>query len=444
MATDKSLYDLLNAYDEPGVAVVSAAKSAPASTTDILIAPPNLPNAPAPGESQRVPTPHNRGSAESEPPVAPNAAAVSRVLAQTALHEEQGAAADQTDQVIHVDLSALRIDPHQPRQYFPNDLRAKVGAGQMSPSAAVMELLQRAGQNNIEALGYVGSVQALAKSIGNLRLQIPIKALPEVLDEQLIYRIVDGERRYWALIYLSGLSDNQRVGIWVPEEVPIIISDVVADSSDEVSRIQWAVNFEREEVPSVDFAEMVWGIREAFVSRLKLDPTLNDELTIDVTKDMSLPEVANMLAQREIERLTGRALARTQLYGYLKVGEKLSQDARALARAHGVSLNKLKGICVLPLDRQVEQMRQMIAQEKGLVQFLTKLEIQPDGAGRPTVLKRSANLCANLMDGLRRLDDKRLSSTTPEEMQTLLAQLEQTVAEIKRTMQSVQKRLKHV
>jgi hypothetical protein len=348
----------------------------------------------------------------------------------------------QPEGLIQVELESLQIDLQQPRQYFPNDLRVKVAQGQLMPQEAITELMARTANGDEEALGYVANIRDLAKSIGDVQLQYPLIVRREGEGNSITYPIIDGERRYWAIWYLRGLSDVQSLGVWIPETIPVIVTTVAFTApEDDIKRIQWAVNLHREDVPPIDTAEAIWSIRESFIARLKLDPTLAGEIPQTQSQALSLMDTANELTQREMERLTGRPISRAHLYRMLTVGEKLGHPARVLARAHGVSLNKLKGVAILPLDKQVEQLRHLIAIERGFPQ-MKSVRDKTDGPGRPTVFQRNMNLCDSLVEGLRRLDDTRLAKATPEDMQTLLAQLDQTATELKRIMQVVQKRLK--
>ena len=77
--------------------------------------------------------------------------------------------------VIAVPLDLLVIDPHQPRQYLPADLRAHAARHEQSAQNVMAALIERAASNDVEATGYLDSLAPLARSIAAVGLLQPIR-----------------------------------------------------------------------------------------------------------------------------------------------------------------------------------------------------------------------------------------------------------------------------
>ncbi|NJM41423.1 MAG: ParB N-terminal domain-containing protein [Anaerolineae bacterium] len=141
-------------------------------------------------------------------------------------------------------LARIRTDLAQPRKYLPDDLRQKFARGQATAQATLTTLRERAAQGDDEAHAYTDSIQLLANSIAANGLQNPIRLLPE----RETYTLVQGERRFWACVWLGH------------ETIAAILVNTQANpipAADALQRTRWAENVEREPVSAVDLADAI-------------------------------------------------------------------------------------------------------------------------------------------------------------------------------------------
>ena len=375
---------------------------------------------------------HNYGKqllAEFDPPAKPNTLPIPAPLSPT-----------KTQAILDLPLTSLRIDPHQPRQFLPEALRRQLTHASHSASEVLMQLMSSAAQGDLAAIGYVESIRGLASSIQTLELQQPIIVTPAQALGQ--YHILDGERRYWATLYLAlqQVQPGEAAATYLQHAtIPAIVNAKIV-SADDVTRVQWATNLQREEIPAIDFAEAAAHVHADFIARLDADPRPHLEALRTNYERSSPKEVAYSLTEREVQRLTGRPLARRSLYLYLALAEKLCPQAKALARAHRISVNRLEGIVRLRPDDQVATILKWIQPTYEETNVTTPTQkAPPKSQGRPTGLQRGINLCVTLSQVLDGLSDKHLLRNTPEEHQALLDELTRISKHIDQARQRCQR-----
>ncbi len=332
--------------------------------------------------------------------------------------------------LLNLPLSLIRTDPHQPRRYLPDDLRERFQAGQADASATLRALLARVGADDPEAAGYLASLRDLAASIAAVGLQHPLRVSQETTHENggAVFRIVDGERRFWALVLLD-LEAPQAA----ERQAPAILHDPAA-SADDIQRAQWAANLCREDIAAIDVARAVWRIREDYFARLAVDPAsclaalgsaAAGAASGAALQSMSRNDMAVALTRAEAARLTGRAWAERTLYAYLAVADKVQPQAAALARAYGLSLRQLQGLANLREEDQVRAILRAVGKADGVAPAVSNR-----GAGRPTALQRGIHACIALVGVLQQLTERNLARTSPDDRQSLLAELEQAAAQV--------------
>ena len=336
-------------------------------------------------------------------------------------------------------LEQVRIDPSQPRQYLPAQFRQRAAEGGAQALAIMNELIRRAElEDDLEAKGYLDGIQSLATSISTVGLQQPVRVTSEhnKMGEP-VYRIVDGERRYWAMLYRSLQTDPERA---LAGQIAVILSDAV-NSADDIQRAQWAANLYHEAISVVDYADAVWRIREDFLARLDSERTRYLSELGPSAETMSLSDAAIQLTINEMTRLTGRILQRRNLYRYLAVAEKLSPPAKALARAHNLGLRTLLTLSRWQDDKQVEAITAMIqAGDDDGDESKTEGNSSPKlgHGGRPSSLRRSINGCITLISVLQQLSEQNLTKNTSDDLSALSSELERAATEVARARQLLQ------
>jgi ParB-like chromosome segregation protein Spo0J len=325
--------------------------------------------------------------------------------------------------IVRLPLAALRIDPHQPRNYLPHDLRAEL-VHHGDARKTLQTLITRVANNDWVAAGTLEGIRVLARSIADVGLQQPIRVSA---DKAGTYRIVDGERRFWAHVFLQVTSDEARY-----DAINAIVHDPQA-TGDDIQRTQWAANLCREDIPAVDFAETVCQIREQYLSNLACDrKRYAAELGVD-SEGMTTPELAFALTQREVARLTGRSLSERHIYTHLAIAERLKPQAKALARAYRIGLRPLSGITRLPEPEQVRLIKEMAGIHEPAAP--KRDETPASRPGRPTSLQRGIHACIGLKDALQKLTERNLSRQSPADVRALLVELESAATQIEHAQQ---------
>lgn len=305
--------------------------------------------------------------------------------------------------------------------------------GECNAVEAIIELTKLAESGNLEMQGYFESIRALSQSIRDVGLQQPLRVLHEPQrDGGVVFRLVDGERRFWAFVYQLCANNDKPLGpVSNTIKVPTLLHNAHA-SAEEIQRAQWAANLYHESVCAVDYAEMIWAMREAFfarldtVQRVALVAQLGDPAAID---GLSANDLAIELTSREIAKLTGKTLKRRMLYHYLSMAEHLSPEAKALGRAFNISLRQLISLMRMSPSKQLEMLTQVIQAERGIASAKTD---NGGGTGRPSSVQRGINGCISLNEVLQQLSDKGLSRSPRENIEALLNELARMATEVER------------
>ena len=149
------------------------------------------------------------------------------------------------NRIIDVPLGMLHIDARQPRQFLPAGLRAQVLRNERSAIEVMAQLITQAESGSLEMQGYIESLAALAQSITEVGLQQPLRVSQERRnDGRTRFVLVDGERRFWALIYricTEPTDNDSREQQLTSIKVPALLHDEHA-SADDIQRAQWAAN----------------------------------------------------------------------------------------------------------------------------------------------------------------------------------------------------------
>lgn len=161
----------------------------------------------------------------------------------------------------HID--SILPDPNQPRALLPEAIAAQVNNGQLSPQKAIAEWTQvasAAGEGSPEA-HLLGKVQELAEAIATHGLINPISIYPRHDDDpvDIEYRIVTGERRWWAHVYLAAngryiQEGNERCS-------PTQIKATLTPEGAGIRAHQLVENWFREDISIVEKAYGLWALR---------------------------------------------------------------------------------------------------------------------------------------------------------------------------------------
>ena len=346
------------------------------------------------------------------------------------------------NRIIDIPLGMLHIDAHQPRQFLPTTFRAQVLRNERSAINVMAQLITQAESGSLEMQGYIESLAALAQSISAVGLQQPLRVSQERRnDGRTRFILVDGERRFWAMIYricTETAGNDSREQQLAAIKVPALLHDEHA-SADDIQRAQWAANLCHEAICAVDYAEVIWGIRENYFARL--DTQQRDALIAQlgqITQGLSPSDIAIELTAREIARLTGKVIKRRMLYHYLSIADKLCPEARDLARAYSVSLRQLMVLTRMTPQKQIELLTQTIHTEHGGGVSATSAD---GGTGRPSSVQRGINGCITLVSVLQQLSDKSLSRNSRQDKEELLAELSHAAGEVERARRYLQTHL---
>lgn len=165
----------------------------------------------------------------------------------------------------HYHIEAMLPDPHQPRALLPEALAMQVTSGQMPPQQAVLaweQMAEEAGPNAPVAY-LLGKMQELAESIATHGLINPITIHPCADDDpaadDIEYRIVTGERRWWAHVYLAAKGRAIQEG---NEQVsPLQIKATLTPEGAKIRAHQLVENWFREDISVVEKAYGLWALR---------------------------------------------------------------------------------------------------------------------------------------------------------------------------------------
>jgi len=275
-----------------------------------------------------------------------------------------------TDKTIYeVDLNRISPDPNQPRFLLPSDLREKINTGGLKPVDAIHELLSRAKHGSTLAKLVLGTdgesndidderdeekgLFALAASIKDVGLRQPINvytiSVPGHPGETL-YRIGEGERRYWAhhLLNIQGETEYARIRC-VIEEMPT--------DEDLVRRRQQAENAARQDLSAIARARAIEQIRDRL--RISLGTRVPDQTTIKLPSQRELDEAVG----QEVKVFAGRAIGGRMVRNYLRL-LTLVPEIRDLAEAASLTEKQLRPVMRLSSDDDRKAMVEQIINQK--------------------------------------------------------------------------------
>ena len=334
-------------------------------------------------------------------------------------------------QLFHVRLDDLRIDPAQPRQYLPPDLREQLATGQYDPRSTLKQLADRVAQGEAEASAYQHSVEELGESIASVGLLQPllVRSDPDTPSRHII---VDGERRFWALHWLTSTGRRND-----DDTVPVL--GVTAGTTAHTLRcIQWSVNAQREAVPVVDFAELVSTVYDAAVSLAENDrraACAEIGLAWDEHWNSNPRALATRLASARIAELTGQRLADSSLARYVYVAIKLAPQVKQMARAHRFGLNQLLQLARFGGEQQIERAVSLATPDAPNSASLKTSAAGPDTRAPSNLLR----LMARVHAAARPPALTHLARLKPDERRQLLDSVRQTessLAQIRQQLES--------
>jgi hypothetical protein len=266
----------------------------------------------------------------------------------------------------------------------------------------------------------VKQLRELADNIGEVGLQYPPKVTTvRAKDGTVKYQIVDGERRFWAwLLLLAAADESERV---YRESIPAMVEDDRA-SPEDILRSQWGTNLYRERVPVVDIADYVLAIRDAYASRLQLNPQpWLSSLGADA-EAMSVPLAILTLTGREIAATMGKRMSRSTLFRYVAIAEKMRADAKAIARVRQFGLRQCEWLSRLSPAQQLDAARRMKpTDDEGESESVEADEVgrARTGAGRPRLLDGRITLLVRVAGELSRDKETQFNIADPTKLQEL-------------------------
>jgi len=267
--------------------------------------------------------------------------------------------------VYEINLERITPDPTQPRHLLPHDLRVAVHNKTVSPAEAMRELLNRAKTRDMVALLILGGnhdepvseedllaedtgLFALANSIREIGLRQPLNVY-QVDDPtqavQIVYRIGEGERRFWAhhLLVQQGYEQFKTVRC---------IIDTLPDDEDVINQRQEAENAARVDLPSIARSRSIQRI----LTRLEA------HLRGEENNEISQRELQVAVGQK-VKSFTGRIIGDRMVRNYLSL-LNLSPEAQDLAESAQLSEKQLRPIMRLPTEAErLALIRQMIEEK---------------------------------------------------------------------------------
>lgn len=271
----------------------------------------------------------------------------------------EGASADAASYALtRLPLHSLRIDPRQPRQYLPADLRAQAASGKFAAPAILAELERRAAAGDLEAGQYLKDIDELAESLRADGLIYPLKV--EVLDAPDApgtARILDGERRYWACVRRGMQGEALPFEL---AEVDVLVREAGLDER-ATRRLQWQANSQRRGMPVMALAEAVAQIHGELAAALQANraEALARFGMAGEAKGRDRTLLVKMTAI-EVRSRTGRSLSERMVYRLLMFVNRLTQEARALAKAADLDYRALEAISSAPSERQLATIQSVV------------------------------------------------------------------------------------
>jgi hypothetical protein len=320
-----------------------------------------------------------------------------------------------------IPVDQILIDPHQPRRTLPDDLRDACAQGRLSPREALFELCRRAQTRDALISLRVKQLHDLADNIREVGLEYPPKVTKvRAKDGTTKYRLVDGERRFWAwLLLLASADEAERM---YRESMPAMVEDDGA-SAEHILRSQWAINLHRERVPVADIADYVLSVRDTYASRLQLNPqpwivSLGAE-----GADMTVPIAILALTGREVAATMGKRMSRSTLFRYIAIAEKMRADTKAIARVRQFGLRQCEWLSRLSPAQQMEAARHMRSVDEESDTESPEADdgkrVRSSGAGRPRLLDGRITLLVRVAGELAREKEINLRKADPVKLQEL-------------------------
>ena len=353
-----------------------------------------------------------------------------RSTTSNAVAKSQAPNTSVANQALYLRLGDIGLDIRQPRRWMSLDLRTKVAAGQCNHAEAMHELLKRASQNNLEAIGYVSTIRLLAEDIAEVGLRAPIKVMLTPGGTPCRYTLLHGERRMWACLYLAA-TQNLTLQATKATTIEAIVDAEAGDMSpDEIRRLQWSENLQREDVPLIDFACEAGQVYEAMYAHADLKRSEALASLGWQEDEQATSRIALMLAEQEIKRATGRAVQGRTILLYTSFAEKIGELAKALARAYHLGKRDLNQLTRLTGDAQLALAQKIVSSITNISNAAEK--VQPntspttDAGGRPDRAQHFINLLARIPERVNKTTDRQLAQLEPEQLQTMLLAAVQT------------------
>lgn len=322
--------------------------------------------------------------------------------------------------ITHIPLDRIVINVRQPRRYLPADLRHNFADGNQTAEASLRELCERAGAGDVEAQGYLVSLTELANSIADIGLEQPIKVIASLRGGQQVYEIKDGERRFWAHVLLA-----QQDPTAPPILAAMIEPEAEGASSDDLLKIQWQVNVQREDIPVIDFAVFVRDQYRAAFDHVAADrDAAIAQLELSDAQGWRDSEIAIALTVRAVRKQTSKRLGRRTVFLLVQIADKLSDPAKALARAHGLSLRDLARLAKVSPEQQQQFGTALASQTLALRVGSEATTVESPAKkkrGRPTLAQRELNLCRRLAEHLTQRNPKQLMRLGAPDLQMILS-----------------------
>ena len=184
--------------------------------------------------------------------------------------EAQTRLQQQKDQITYIEISQLRPDPDQPRRLIPPDLAQAVAANKMTPLAVIaawQERVQAAEAGKVVTedirLNNWHELTRLADSIAQHGLINPVtvQPWPEAGPAKgTAYRIVTGERRYWAHVLLAAQGRSIQAADGQSQD-PNEIKALISPEGISIRAHQLIENVQREDINAIEKAEGLWALR---------------------------------------------------------------------------------------------------------------------------------------------------------------------------------------
>jgi hypothetical protein len=313
-------------------------------------------------------------------------------------------------------IETILPDPAQPRRLLPSDLAEQVASG--SPPNVVLLAWRRRAEEP-EAVPFLAEnfaeVAQLADSIAEQGLINPV-TVREVADAPpgVQYRLVTGERRWWAHVLLAQEGRRIRDGAGWSDPTQIRVS--VVDPGTPVRSHQLAENWHRADMSVLDRAYGLWALRRELSGAGEIQPG-----------EAGSGEADKLVPWTQVEQALG--LSRQHRVRLLKVLD-LSPEAQQLVELYRLPERTLRPISAGLAQEpalQVAALQQLIAwqqeeEERNIVASVTALvdELQaPEQSTRQAKQRAAAQVSARQVRSRVRSTVRLLQQLAPDEWRRL-------------------------